>query len=987
MSVGAVLEGDGDAVIAAGALALRGGAAAPRHREHGGASGARAVAGGREPIDPARTRSSRATNVDAMARFGRRADIFVVLVAVGALLAGGVAHAQDADTDSPAEAPQDAAPNGGAPPVAPARSKQASENHPPVLLSFVEADYPAAALAQGLEATAVLRLTIESDGRVSAAELVKAAGHGFDEAAQAAALRFLFLPARRGDTPVASRILYAYEFRLPEPPASGALRGRVLLPGAGALGVAGAEVLVRRHDGSTARARADVDGRFQIDGLAPGPCVVSAEASGIGRAEVETEISEGRVAEIALRLVQTGEAAPIEVTVRGPSEAERRRQSAEAVTVIETDRVKRETSDMGEVLARTQGVGVRREGGLGSATRFSLNGLTDDQVRFFVDGAPLELAGYPFGISNVPVGLVERVEIYSGVVPVRFGADALGGAVNLVTDQDLRETRAVASYEVGSFDTHRAALAGSRLHTPSGLFTRVSGFFDYAKNDYPVDVEVADERGRLSPARVYRFHDRYRSAGGNVEIGVVDRPWAKRLLLRAFVTDYDKEYQHKLVMTVPYGGVTYGETSTGANLRYEQPLGRGVSLDAVGGYAYVRGRFLDVASCVYDWFGRCVRERSQPGETDSRPHDQVFWDHSAFARFNVVWRVQPSHAVRLAIAPTYLTRTGDERRQSDPGSPDPLADRRSLLTLVNGLEYDLDLFDDRLENVFFVKQYAQLIKSEDPASDDTPRGRDRSTHRLGLGDGFRFRFTSWLYGKASYEWATRLPSADEVFGNNTFIAANLALAPETSHNVNLGITLDARETPAGAWRATGNGFLRAADQLIVLLGNDRVQSYQNVFGAQSLGVEGSVGWTSPGGYLALDGNVTYVDFRNTASDGAFGDFEGDRIPNRPYLFANGTARLQFRRVFALEDEVALTWNVRYVHEYFRNWESVGLREFKQVIPSQLVHSAGLGYVVGSEQGTMSTTLEMQNLNDEPVFDYFGTQRPGRSFYIKITAEL
>ncbi|WP_438024588.1 TonB-dependent siderophore myxochelin receptor MxcH [Sorangium sp. So ce233] len=889
--------------------------------------------------------------------------------------------------DSPAEAPQDAAPNGGAPPVAPTGSEQALENHPPVLLSFVEADYPAAALAQGLEGTVVLRLTIESDGRVSDAELVEAAGHGFDEAAQAAALRFLFSPARRGDTPVASRILYAYEFRLPEPPASGALRGRVLLPGAGSLGVAGAEVLVRRHDGSTGRARTDSEGRFQIEGLAPGPCVVSAEASGIGRAEVETEITAGRVAEIALRLVQTGEAAPIEVTVRGPSEAERRRQSAEAVTVVETDRIKRETSDMGEVLARTQGVGVRREGGLGSATRFSLNGLTDDQVRFFLDGVPLELAGYPFGISNVPVGLVERIEIYSGVVPVRFGADALGGAVNLVTDQDLCETRAGASYEVGSFDTHRAALSGGHLHRPSGLFARASGFFDYAKNDYPVDVEVADERGRLSPARVYRFHDRYRSAGGNVELGVVDRPWAQRLLLRAFATDYDKEYQHKLVMTVPYGGVTYGETSAGANLRYEQPLGRGVSLDVVGGYAYVRGRFLDVATCFYDWLGRCVRERGQPGETDSRPHDQVFWDHSAFARLNAVWRIQPSHAVRLAIAPTYLTRTGDERRQSDPASPDPLADRRGLLTLVNGLEYDLDLFDDRLENILFVKQYVQRIESESPAAGDAPRGRDRSTHRFGVGDGLRYRFTPWLYGKASYEWATRLPSADEVFGDNAMIAANLALEPETSHNANLGLTLDARETPAGAFRATGNGFVRAMDQLIMLLGNDRVQRYENVPGARSLGVEGSVGWTSPGGYLALDGNVTYVDFRNASSEGTFGDFEGDRIPNRPYLFANGAARLQFRRVFAPEDEVALTWNGRYVHEYFRLWESIGRRESKQVIPSQLVHSAGLGYVVGNGQASLSTTLEVQNLTDEAVFDYFGVQRPGRSLYIKLTAEL
>src|SRR5262249_19840782 len=131
----------------------------------------------------------------------------------------------------------------------------------------------------------------------------------------------------------------------------------------------------------------------------------------------------------------------------------------EAVTVVETERAQRESSDLGEVLARTQGIGVRRAGGLGSDTRFSIDGLTDDQVRFFLDGVPLELAGYPFGIANVPVNLIERVEIYSGVVPARFGADALGGAVNLVTDDDLRGHKLAASYEVGSFGTLRLTLS------------------------------------------------------------------------------------------------------------------------------------------------------------------------------------------------------------------------------------------------------------------------------------------------------------------------------------------------------------------------------------------------------------------------------------------------------------------------------------------------------------------------------------------------
>src|SRR5690606_28631412 len=122
----------------------------------------------------------------------------------------------------------------------------------------------------------------------------------------------------------------------------------------------------------------------------------------------------------------------------------------------------------------------------------------------------------------------------------------------------------------------------------------------------------------------------------------------------------------------------------------------------------------------------------------------------------------------------------------------------------------------------------------------------------------------WAHAKASYEWATRLPRPDEVFGDGLLVVANLGLSPETSHNLNLGVTLDAPETPTGAWRLDVDAFLRAADRLIVLLGNEGSFIHDNVFAARSLGVEAGLGWTSPGGLLALDGNVTWQDFRNAS---------------------------------------------------------------------------------------------------------------------------
>src|SRR6187397_626292 len=77
---------------------------------------------------------------------------------------------------------------------APTRSNTPGEQPvtPPKLIGFVEAEYPAAAAKAGLEADVDLVLSIDAEGRVTAAEVSEARGHGFDEAARAAALAFHF---------------------------------------------------------------------------------------------------------------------------------------------------------------------------------------------------------------------------------------------------------------------------------------------------------------------------------------------------------------------------------------------------------------------------------------------------------------------------------------------------------------------------------------------------------------------------------------------------------------------------------------------------------------------------------------------------------------------------------------------------------------------------------------------------------------------------
>jgi vitamin B12 transporter len=695
-------------------------------------------------------------------------------------------------------------------------------------------------------------------------------------------------------------------------------------------------------------------------------------------------------------------AGPIEVTVHGQkSEAQELRESAESVTVVELKQAKKRSADLGEIMARTFGVTARQTGGLGSETRFALNGLQNDQVRFFLDGVPLEFM-YPFGIASVPVNLLERVEIYRGVVPVRLGVDALGGAVNLVTDQSY-QTRAAASYKVGSWGTHRATLSARYRHEPTGFVVGVESFLDKADNDYPIHVEIADTRGKLRPVEVKRFHDNYAAYGVSAETGFVDTRWAKRFLVRGYYSEYWKQLQHNAVMTQPYGKVHYGESVAGVMLRYDQDLLPNLKLELVANYAYRVIDFTDKSKWVYNWYGDQVRERVTAGEIDAKPTDQTQWQDSFFGRAVVSWTLAPTHVIRASITPTRPDRTGKERMLSNFATRDPMRAKRQMFTLVSGLEYEfnalkrpglgavegesLNSSDHALQNVVFAKHYLYSVDAEEPLVGGGRRERDKSVQVVGGGDGLRLVITDWLIAKASYEYAVFLPRVDQVFGNGVLIVSNLELNPERSHNGNLGARMEVKGTPAGRFMLDVNAFIRQTQDQIVLIPTDRYSKWQNVFNARNPGVEGAWEWESPGRYVGVDGSLTYTDLRNDSDKGPFAAFDGDRVPARPWLYGSWGAHLLFSKLLAKRDELEPYYVGRYVHEFYRSWEGQGDPRFKQVVPMQVTHTLGVTYSNGHRLGRYSFNFEAQNLGDAQVFDFFGVQRPGRSYYGKLTAEL
>ena len=140
------------------------------------------------------------------------------------------------------------------------------------------------------------------------------------------------------------------------------------------------------------------------------------------------------------------------------------------------------------MINQSSGVRMRESGGMGSDYSFTLNGFAGKQVKFFLDGIPMDNFGSSLSLTNLSANIAERVEVYKGVLPVNLGADALGGAVNIVTRKDANYLD--ASYSISSFNTHRLSVNGAFTDKKSGFTVRANTYYNYSDNNYRVHVPI-----------------------------------------------------------------------------------------------------------------------------------------------------------------------------------------------------------------------------------------------------------------------------------------------------------------------------------------------------------------------------------------------------------------------------------------------------------------------------------------------------------------
>ena len=740
-------------------------------------------------------------------------------------------------------------------------------------------------------------------------------------------------------------------------------------------------------DGTSRGTTADSEGRYRLV-LEMGETDIVVQMLGYATERLSLNVAEGSN---NLDVVLSTEATGIEEVVVSASGVGHMRRSAFTAVAVDTKALQNSTKNIADALTRVPGVKLRESGGVGSEMSLMVDGFSGKHVKVFIDGVPQEGVGGAFSLNNIPAGYAERIEVYRGVVPVGFGADALGGVVNIVTNKSRRKWYADASYSFGSFNTHRSMVnAGQTLE--NGFMWEINAFQNYSDNNYKVDVPVEDfATGRIDRdniVRVERFHDTYHNESVAAKVGVVGKSWADRLIFTMKYANMYKEIQSGVRQEIVYGDKLRRGYSLMPSLEYQKRnlFTEDLDLMVTANYNNNVTYNIDTAQYKYNWLGDTQRLNS-PGE-QSYQHTRSNSDNWN-ATATLTYRMGRAHTFTLNhVFNAFMRHNASLLAREEQGD----AIDKQTMKNITGAQYRL-MPSKRWNVTLFAKYYA-LDVAGPIATDSNQSNFVRTTRHedaLGYGAAATYFILPSLQTKLSYEKAYRLPTIEEMFGDEDLEQGDIAIRPENSDNINVNLSysdsygVDDKHSlylDAGfMWRDTRDYIQR---NIVDISGGKSAATYINYGRVRTWGVTLSARY-SFATWLSVGGNISYMDVRDNMKI-AIGTTSmpnlgyGDRMPNIPYLFADSDITFTWNDCISEGDALSLTYDNQYLHNFYYYSSRIGTNKSDYMVPTQFSHNLSLSYSL--KQGKYSISVECRNFTNEALYDNFSLQKAGRAFYAK-----
>ncbi|MDB4982817.1 MAG: TonB-dependent receptor, partial [Myxococcales bacterium] len=551
--------------------------------------------------------------------------------------------------------------------------------------------------------------------------------------------------------------------------------------------------------------------------------------------------------------------APYETVVTAPTlvtaaSAPREDRAASASVVVPADSP-RAHDDLGSLMLEVPGVSTTRTGSAGSFTTLSLRGSNPDQVRVFIDGVPLNIAeGGAVDLSTLPLGDVERVEVYRGQAPLSFGESALGGILSITT-----RTPGVAG-------------VGAR----AGVGSVGTRFGDVSAGGHLGGVRLYAGVHGLSSTGVYRYFN-----DNCTPLNATDDAWASRQNNDVEQADGTLRAATELVgrRTLSLGVVAFGRNQglPGSSCAQTQF----VRFATARALAYLRYEDRDSLGDGGRLSAQIFASRQRDHYTDPGELSAGAWNtrddtQSAGATANASRAV--AGWLRLALV---AEARAEIFQPQNAGEPMPVGSPARRLVAVGGVEPTFYWHAANLDVIPSVRVELQqdVVTGRDPLL-QTQRPPDPALARtLPV---WRVAMIRPLGGavalKGNVGRYARAPSFLELYAGSGRLLGNPALRPERGTNGDLAVTVDASPRP-GVGISTRTAIFGARVEDLIEWEHDPYghSRADNVAAARVLGAEQEVRLVV-GAWGRLVAQGTYLE---ALDHSGVPSHEGKQLPFRP----------------------------------------------------------------------------------------------------------
>lgn len=214
-------------------------------------------------------------------------------------------------------------------------------------------------------------------------------------------------------------------------------------------------------------------------------------------------------------------AAPLDLqqqVVTATRTAQTAQQSLAAVTVIDRERIERsQASSLPELLKQVPGVSLANNGGPGKSTSLFMRGTESDHVLVMIDGIKIgSVSGGGAALQDLPLELIERIEVVRGPRSSLYGSEAIGGVIQIFTRKGQGQgVKPFFSAGYGTHDTYSGSAGVSGGDGRGWYSLGVSG-----SDTDGINVKSADTSGYERDADGYRNLSATLSAGYRFDNGL-----------------------------------------------------------------------------------------------------------------------------------------------------------------------------------------------------------------------------------------------------------------------------------------------------------------------------------------------------------------------------------------------------------------------------------------------------------------------------------